>query len=172
MDQKQPRDILDFAAALVVTLYEWQAKICLAIEKAATLKRKKFAVRAPNGVGKTARIITLSSLWWLVRFPKGRVVVTSYDSRQVADQLWPALRAQLGKFPTWRTSDAERTITTPGGGRLRAFTTDDPGRAEGFHADEDCPLLIIVDEAKSVPADIIQAIDRCSYNVLLYTGGT
>jgi len=42
------------------------------------------------------------------------------------------------------------------------------GRAEGFHSDVDQPLLVIVDEAKSIDPDIIQAIDRCSYNVLVY----
>ena len=139
----------------------------MTIEKAATLTRKKFAVRAPNGVGKSSKIITLSALRWLQRFPRGRVVITSFDSRQVSDQLWPALQLQISKFPTWRASHAEHRIDTPTGGRLRAFTTDDPGRAEGFHDDKDAPLSIIVDEAKSVPADIIQAIDRCSYFVFL-----
>jgi phage terminase large subunit len=169
MDQnKQPADVLEFAAALGVSLYKWQAEIVLTIEQAASLTRKKIAVRAPNGCGKTQRLIALSALRWLQRFPKGRVVITSYDSRQVSDQLWPALQAQLSKFPTWRVSHTEHRIDTPTSGRLRAFTTDDPGRAEGFHNDADCPLLIIVDEAKSVPADIIAAIDRCTYNVLLY----
>ena len=169
MSQNQePEDVLEFAAALGVELYEWQAKICITIEQAAKLTRKKIAVRAPNGVGKTQRIIALSALRWLQRFPRGRVVVTSYDARQVSDQLWPALRAQAAKFPFWKWSDAEHMINSREGGRIRAFTTDDPGRAEGFHADADCPLLIVVDEAKSVDPEIIKAIDRCSYNVLLY----
>ena len=29
------------------------------------------------------------------------------------------------------------------------------------------PLLMIVDEAKSVESEIFQALDRCTYNVLL-----
>jgi hypothetical protein len=147
---QEPKDVLEFAAALGVELHDWQAKICFTIEQAAKLTRKKVAVRAPNGVGKTQRVIALSALRWLQRFPRGRVVVTSYDARQVSDQLWPALRAQAAKFPFWKWSDAEHTITSKDGGRIRAFTTDDPGRAEGFHADADCPLLIVVDEAKSV----------------------
>jgi phage terminase large subunit len=165
---REPKDVLEFAAGLGVQLYDWQARILLALEHAATLKRKKFAVRAPNGVGKTQRIIALTVLRWLQRFPRGKAVVTSYDARQVSDQLWPSLRAQAGKFPFLKFSDAEHTITSREGGRIRAFTTDDPGRAEGFHADADCPLLIIVDEAKSVDPEVIKAIDRCSYNVLLY----
>jgi hypothetical protein len=76
-NQGEPRDVLDFAAALGISLYRWQAEICLTIEQAATLTRKKVAVRAPNGVGKTARCITLSALRWLQRFPRGKVVITS-----------------------------------------------------------------------------------------------
>src|SRR5260221_3238923 len=169
MDQNnQPRDVLDFAAAIGVDLYPWQARICLTIDQAITMQRKKIAVRGPNGIGKSSRVIALSALRHLQRFPRGRVVVTSLDARQIADQLWPALHAQASKFPDWKWSNAEYTINTPEGGRIRAFTTDDPGRAEGFHSDKDCPLLIVIDEAKSIDPAIIQAIDRCSYNVLLY----
>jgi hypothetical protein len=164
----EPQNVLEFAAALGVQLYDWQAEVCLTIEQAATLKRKKIAVRAPNGVGKTQRCIALSVLRWLQRFPKGKAVVTSFDARQLGDQLWPALRAQAAKFPFWKWSEAEHTVTTKEGGRIRCFTTQDPGRAEGFHADADCPLLVVVDEAKSIEPEILQAIDRCSYNVLLY----
>jgi hypothetical protein len=49
-----------------------------------------------------------------------------------------------------------------------AFTTDEPSRAEGHHATPFSPLLIIVDEAKSVEEQIFVAFDRCTYNVLLY----
>lgn len=80
----------------------------------------------------------------------------------------PRCAHTAAKFPFLKFSDAEHTVTSREGGRIRAFTTDDPGRAEGFHADADCPLLIIVDEAKSVDPEVIKAIDRCSYNVLLY----
>jgi len=167
-ENHEPKDVLELAAGLGVSLYPWQAKICLTIEQAATLKRKKIAVRAPNGVGKSQRIIALSVLRWLQRFPRGKAVVTSFDARQLGDQLWPALRAQAAKFSFWKWSEAEHTITSREGGRIRCFTTQDPGRAEGFHADEGCPLLIVVDEAKSIEPEIFAAIDRCSYSVLLY----
>jgi phage terminase large subunit len=167
-NQSEPRDILDFAAALGVNLYKWQAEILLTIEQAATLIRKKIAVRAPNGVGKTTRITALIALYWLIRNPRGKAVITSFDNRQIADQLWPALRALASKFPFLKFTDSEYTVTTPEGGRIRAFTTSDPGRAEGFHADKDCPLLVIVDEAKSIDPEIMKAVDRCSYNVLVY----
>ena len=40
-------------------------------------------------------------------------------------------------------------------------------RAEGHHKNQHSPLLIIIDEAKSVGNDIFQAFDRCSFNVQL-----
>src|SRR6266446_728299 len=168
--EREPSNVLELAAALGISLYGWQEEILFTIERAASQTRRKLAVRAPNGVGKTQRIIAISVIRWLQRFAKGKVVITSHDQRQIAHQLWPALLAFQQHFPSWeyRNADGRQTITTPTGGRLLAYTTSDPGRAEGFHSDTDSPLLIIVDEAKSIEANIIKAIDRCSYNVLLY----
>src|ERR1700730_16625837 len=102
METRQPSDVLELAAALGISLYRWQADICLTIEQAAIKKAVKIAVRAGNGVGKSTRCIALSALRWLQRFPRGRVVITSYDARQISDQLWPAMRAQAAKFPMWK----------------------------------------------------------------------
>ncbi len=161
-------NVLRLAKYCGISVYDWQARIVLEIDDTAEGKRIKFAVRAPNGVGKTQRIICLAAARWMQRFPKGRVIVTSFDARQIDDQFWPAFRRLLSKFPDWHAVEAQHKVDTPQGGRLRAFTTDDPGRAEGFHRDDSSPLLVIIDEAKSIPAQILQAVDRCSYNVLLY----
>jgi hypothetical protein len=51
MSQSQePKDVLEFAAALGVELYPWQAKILLLIEQAAALVRKKIAVRQSSTI--------------------------------------------------------------------------------------------------------------------------
>jgi phage terminase large subunit len=169
METGQPRDVLEFAAALGVPLYKWQADILLTIEKAATLPLTKIAIRAPNGVGKTQRIIALSVLWWLLRYPKGLARITSKDAKQIADQYWPALKAHEAKFPGWKFKEHEHLIETPEGGRARGFTTDEAARMEGAHANPpESPLLFIVDEAKSIDPEIMKAIDRCSYTVLVY----
>jgi hypothetical protein len=160
--------VLHLAEYLGIQTYDWQAKICLDIDTASVAARQKFAVKAPNEAGKSSRIIALSVLRWLQRYPAGKVVITSKDSRQIADQVWPAVRSRLARFPGWKVTESEKRIDTPEGGRLRCFTTDDPGRAEGFHSAPGQPLFIIVDEAKSIDAEVLQAIDRCSYTVLLY----
>jgi hypothetical protein len=130
------------------------------------MQRIKIAVVAPNGSGKSAHIVAASSLRWLNRYPRGRVIITSADSKQLDSQLVPALHRHRHRFPKWEF--LSRGIRTPYGGFLLAFSTDDPSRAEGHHATKDSPLLIICDEAKSIEEGIFTAFDRCSYNVILY----
>ena len=159
-------DVLSFAEdRLKLPLYDWQADAADAVDFGSTKTRVKVALVAPNGSGKTERIVALSVLNWLNRYPKGRVIVTTADAKQLDSQLMPALRHHAGKFPHWEF--LSRSIRTPEDGFCLAFTTDEPRRAEGHHAREDSPVLIIVDEAKSVEQGIFEALDRCTYTVLL-----
>jgi hypothetical protein len=99
------------------------------------------------------------------------VVITTKDSKQLEQQLYPAFERFRGRLARWKWSTSSYTeIESPVGGRIVAFTTNDAGRAEGWHKEDDRlgPLLIIVDEAKSVEEPIFQAIDRCTFNALLY----
>jgi hypothetical protein len=83
----------------------------------------------------------------------------------------PGLEKQASKFSSFKWK--HREIESPLGGKIVAFTTDDAGRMEGWHCDPpDSPLMIIVDEAKSVEEQIYTAIDRCQYNVLLLISST
>jgi phage terminase large subunit len=160
-------DVLSFSqVGLELELYDWQLEADLAIDKGSQHQRIKIALVAPNGSGKTQRIVAVSALRWLNRYPRGRVIITSADSKQLDAQLMPAIEAHKHKFPGWEF--LQRMVRTPLGGFLLAFTTDESARAEGHHATKDSPLLIIIDEAKSVEPEIFTAFDRCSYNVLLY----
>ena len=161
-------DVVSLAEeGLGLGLYEWQAQALDVIDYGGGSggERLKVALVAPNGSGKTERVVAVSVLGWLKRYPRGRVIVTTADSKQLDSQLMPALRAHSGKFPEWEF--LSRSIRTPQDGFCLAFTTDEPRRAEGHHARVGSPVLIIVDEAKSVEAGIYQALDRCSYTVLL-----
>jgi phage terminase large subunit len=157
---------LSFAEVILkMPLYNWQGKILFAVEKGASLNRLKVAVVAPNAAGKSTRIVAVSALRWLYKYPKGKVICTSADSRQIDLQLMPALHQHRGVFRSWEF--LSRQIRTPQGGFFNAFTTDEPGRAEGHHCTPEAPLLMIADEAKSIPEPIFEAFDRCSFNVLL-----
>lgn len=160
-------DVLSFAqVGLGLQLYDWQLETDLAIAKGSAYERIKIALVAPNGSGKTQRIVAVSALYWLNQHPKGRVIITSADGKQLDSQLMPAISEHKHRWPGWEF--LQRMVRTPAGGFLSAFTTDESSRAEGHHSGKDSPLLIIVDEAKSVELEIFKAFDRCSFNVMLY----
>jgi len=162
------RNILEFADYLGIDLYDWQADVVNTCDLHSDGETFKLALRAPNDSGKSSRIAVLSGLWHLVKHPAGKVVYTSKDLRQVNDQFWIAIRRHLHHFPQWKITESQHLIETPEGGFLRAFTTKDAGRVEGFHRAPGAPLLIIIDEAKSIDEEIFRGVDRCDYSVLAY----
>jgi len=147
-------------------LYWWQQEALSWVDNISG--RVKGSVCTPNGSGKSSKLIAGLALYWLSVHKNGRVVITTKDSKQLDNQIWPAIEAHQGRFPGYRF--IEREVHTPSQGFIIGFTTDDPGRAEGWHkmGDLDGPLLIIVDEAKSVDEKVFQALDRCTYNAIIY----
>lgn len=149
--------------------YDWQAE---ALEAVAMQDKgaPPLSLVAANGSGKTARVIAPLVLWFLSKWPRGQVVITSGSFRQIEKQLWPAMRAHAAKFPRWQFLTTE--VRTPEGGFAIGFSTDDPGKAEGWHPktgpDTD-PVMIIVDEAKTVTDEIFTAFDRCTRRFQVWT---
>lgn len=157
---------------LGIALYEWQDRILACFKKSTGRfgagERTKVSVVAPNGSGKDDRVIAGLAIWWLAVHKRGRVVITSKDSRQLDEQTYPAIAKHSGKLQGWTW--LQRKIVSPTGGEIHLFTTDEATRAEGWHKSDDIegPLLIVVNEAKSVPDAIFTAFDRCTFNGLLY----
>jgi len=146
----------------MTSLYGWQLHVLEAIG-AQENGGPPVAVAAANGSGKTSNIVAPAICWFLSRYPRGQVIVTSGSFRQVEKQLWPALRVFQRKFPAWTFLQTE--LKTPEGGFALGFSTDDAGRAEGWHPKINCetdPVFIIVDEAKTVPDAVFEAFDRCT----------
>ncbi len=153
---------------LGVELYPWQEAALTWFEDAPRV-RVKGSLCTPNGAGKSERVVATLVLWWLFIHPQGKVVVTTKSGLQLDTQICPAIERHQGKFDGWKF--IERRIETPTGGMGIFFVTDEIFRAEGHHPVGDPhegPLLIIVDEAKSVPDEMMQALDRCNYAALLY----
>jgi phage terminase large subunit len=97
-----------------------------------------------------------------------KVISTSGSFRQIKDQLIPALKGYQGLFSKWDFQD--KGIRTPDPKCFYSgFSTDDAGLAEGDHAEPGHPLMIIVDEAKSVKDAVYQGIERCKPTWLLLT---
>ncbi len=120
------------------------------------------AVKACNGAGKTTRLAVPIALWHAIVFKNSLVVVTAGVFRQVKEQFFPELRRYAKHFNGAVFLDAAATL--PNGSRILGFSTDEPGNFEGFHNEH---LLVIVDEAKSVPDSIFEAIERCQPQRLL-----
>lgn len=134
----------------------------------------KVAARTCNGAGKTTTLIPTSAFWFMAVHPRAKVVITSGVDRQVREQIFPALHAHKPKLANWNFNDT--SIDAPNGSHCVGFTTRDGGHFEGWHGNKnafydllhhDGPLMIIVDEAKSVPQTIFDAIERCTFQRLL-----
>lgn len=124
------------------------------------------ALLACNGAGKTTNVIAPAVLWFLDSFPNGRIPLTSGSFTQIEHQLFPAMEALRPRVPHLRFNKTE--IYTPDGGCCLGFSTDNPGRAEGYHGDDDAPVFYICDESKTISDGIFSAADRCTTQYRLY----
>jgi hypothetical protein len=119
-----------------------------------------------NEFGKTTRVIAPLVLWHMSVFPRagnpGGCISTSGSWTQITNQLVPALRSYRHRFPGYVF--LEDTIKSPNEcPQWVGFSTTNPGRAEGSHGHAESPLLVIVDEAKTVRDEIFSAVDdRCN----------
>lgn len=142
-------------------LYKWQRTVLGDLDKPGS----RVALKAANGSGKTAMCAAPAALWHALMFPNSICVTTSGVYRQVKEQMWPTIRSLAGKCEGFGIEINQTDLRVPSNNsRIVGFSTDDPGRFEGFHADN---LLIIIDEAKSVRDEIFQAVERCQPNRML-----
>lgn len=158
-------------------LYGWQMG---ALEK--VWGKERVALRTCNESGKTSVVVACLGLAVMAEFPGAQVVSTSGSWRQIESQLWPVLRAKLSQYRSWRvTSDkiyapAIRRDNITLQSTWEPFSTNDPGKAEGYHSrsyktatgeDIYCPLCYIIDEAKTVAQEIFDAMERCNPDYVL-----
>jgi hypothetical protein len=144
--------------------YPWQDEAI----QAASLPHSRTALVAANGSGKTACVNVALLLWFLWKYPKGIAMVTSGSWNQLKTQLWPNLEMYRHRFPHWKWQLDK--IRTPEGGFIAAYSTIHPGRAEGHHEHlPERPVMLMVDEAKSVPEVIFEALSRCTPTFFVLT---
>ena len=139
MDWK-PEDIEPFAtpstAASIIwkqTPYRWQTHPMDDL----MVDGNRVAVATCNASGKTSWLTARGCLWYMMAFPKCRVITTSASARQVQQQLYPNLRSCIGMLPNakeWKIRDNNMFyVYAPNGSKLESFATNDAGRAEGYH---------------------------------------
>lgn len=144
--------------ALSIQSYDWAEKIFHALDR----RGAAVACKAANGSGKTQFVAAPACLWHAAIFPRSLAIVTSGTFRQVKEQLFPAVHAHAHRFRGWTFNETE--IVSHHGSRILGFSTDEAGRFEGWHNEN---LLIVLDEAKTIPDSIFESVERCQPTRLL-----
>jgi hypothetical protein len=120
----------------------------------AVTSRPRVAVKACHASGKTF-VAAVAVLWFVTRYRDGIVVTTAPTWTQVEKLLWGEIHraAQASRIAFPQLNKTELRIG-PGNYAI-GLSTNEGVRFQGFHG----RLLIVVDEAPGVKADIWEAIE-------------
>ena len=168
----------EWALANDADLYPWQIRTLEAVSRG-----WPTVLRACNGAGKTSIVAGWVASWFFQKYPQGWLVATSSSFNQLKNQTWPAIQTKLKGDYTIARGSSPLSVKTPYynktkdpiGGEAIGFATNDAGRAEGWHPKinkETDPVLILIDEGKTVPDEIWTAFDRCTYSYFLAISST
>jgi hypothetical protein len=165
----QPISILLFADSIlgIKTLYDWQAKILLNYEAG-----NQTAAACANFTGKTSTVFPIAALWTLYNFPRARLMYLSATGQQVCNQFFASLDRFRHRPALQGWSWLETELRTPHGGFLFGRATDTGGNIEGLHDQPDSPAGLLVDEAKSIRPEVLDALSRCHTTFRLFMSST
>jgi len=156
-------DCLTFVAGLGFNLYDWQKRSLAHLSIG-----HPTAIVACNGAGKTSTVLAPAALWCLHTWPLARVVVTSASHSQLEKQFFAEL-SRYQNHPLFRSYKfLASEIQSGAGGYITGISVDHPGRAEGYHQREDSPVMLLIDEAKSVDDAVFAAFDKCTPSFVAY----
>jgi hypothetical protein len=165
----QPISILLFADSIlgIKTLYDWQCKILLNYEAG-----NQTAAACANFTGKTSTVFPIAALWTLYSFPRARLMYISATGHQVQQQFFSRLSRFNSRpaFAGWTWLETE--LRTPAGGFMFGRATDTGGNIEGLHDQPDSPAGLLVDEAKSIRPEVLDALSRCHTTFRLFMSST
>lgn len=163
-----------------VTPHPWQVEmtglVCAGGGVFTKLEPLRLCICAANGSGKDAYINAPWALWFIACKPRSKVVITSASYMQLVSQtenyirynaeLFNKVFKEQGVCEKAFSLRKEHVFCELTGSEIIMFVTDDPSRAEGHHPYPDNPngeLGIVINEAKSVPDVIYEALGRCTY---------
>lgn len=164
--------------------YSWQAETLLQLggflDPCDLTKRTKPTAQDPfklllpaaNGSGKDMVIIAAFAVWFAMKGLKNKFVCTSASYEQLKYQtevhIKDLIKEVNKKFGKIFQSVEFYHVCTQTASEIKLFVTDEAGRAEGSHPMPGGEMAICINEAKSVPEQIFDALDRCTgYNYWL-----
>lgn len=157
--------------------HEWQiwASDLVSSKRFNKQKPLRFLLRAGNAAGKDSFFIAPTAVWFIWTNIRSKCIITSASFNQLQSQTESNIRTicqVINDQSGYKVFTVKKMciICNDTGSVIWMFTTDDPGRAEGHHpfADwADSKVMIIVNEAKTVPDSIFEALSRCSYSYWL-----
>jgi hypothetical protein len=163
-----PIPILLFADSILgIQPYDWQCQILLNYEAG-----KPTAAACANFTGKTSTVFPIAALWTLHSYLRARLMYLSATSAQVKNQFFASLSRFRYRpaFAGWTWLETE--VRNPHGGFLFGRATDTSGNIEGLHDQPESPAAILVDEAKSIRDEVLDALERCHTSYRLFMSST
>ena len=177
-------------------LHKWQIQELIRLSQKDTYTIEhplEYLLLAANGSGKDAYIIAGFTCFVLCCRKRYKVVITSASDLQLDTQTRNYIRylsenvnaylKELGVFPgdaidikkesfkssTIKGEDGQKISLT--GSEVITFVTKEGGRAEGHHPQPDAEpgegVVLIINEAKTVPQEIYEHFAKCTYNIFI-----
>jgi len=155
----------------VPPLYRWQSDV---LDELA-MQRSRVVVTTPNGAGKTSLILPCIGLAIMNAFPGATVFSTAGAEEQIQGQLFKYLDAMIRPYERygWKISSSGLTVKAPEvnglASRWIGRVPRDAMTMEGYHGQMQknnkgewvySPVIVILDEAKSLKNDILEAMFR------------
>lgn len=130
----------------------------------------KLILAANNGSGKDSFFISPVAVWLAASKIRHKVIITSASYKQISTQTEPYIRAyceRINRLTGENIFDIKQgeIKCIPSGSVIYMFVTDEAGKAEGAHPFEDyadAEMTIILNEAKSIPQELMKAFSRCT----------
>jgi hypothetical protein len=176
-------------------LYSWQIEELRRLSekgKYTTANPLEYVLLAANGSGKDAYIIAGFVSYVLCCWKRYKVIITSASDLQLDSQTrnyikylcqnvneYLRINGVMSKAIDIKKETFKSTIHKDNSGReisltgseVVTFVTNEGGRAEGHHpfpdADTGEGVILIVNEAKTVPQEIFDHFAKCTYNYLI-----
>lgn len=172
-DFKDPVELLYFLdddiSSGATKLHPWQIQFMMDFADDRHSKDHPFqaAVQACNGSGKDKYIVAACIVWLCMRYCYARGIATNGSGDQLDNQTelhieWLCKQVNKKIDPkiwkcNYRYYECLATASP-----IKLFATDEPGKAEGYHPlRTGAKMAIFASEAKSIPAEIFDALERC-----------